>query len=96
MYHHSKCAHVTLLRLGSRGGISLDISVEFSKRTTLTAEQYFLLEIIADKPLPAVSEIAQHTQILAVARLVELTPAGKWRITDLGRALLKRHEYWLH
>jgi len=73
----------------------LGISVEFSKRATLTTEQYFLLEIIADQPLPAVSEIAQHTQILAVAQLVEMT-AGKWRITDLGRALLKRHEYWLH
>jgi hypothetical protein len=74
----------------------LGISVEFSKRSWLTAEQYLLLEVIADRPLPAVPEIAQYALILAAARLVELTPRGKWRITGFGRAVLDRHEHWLH
>jgi hypothetical protein len=74
----------------------LDISIEFSKRNRLTAEQYLLLEVIADRPLPAVPEIAQYASILAAARLVELTPRGKWRITGFGRAVLERHEGWLH
>ena len=74
----------------------MDISVEFSKRSSLTAEQYLLLELIADKPLPAIVDIAQYTRILAAARLIDLTPAGKWRITSLGRAVLVRHEGWLH
>jgi hypothetical protein len=74
----------------------LDISVEFSKRSTLTAEQYLLLVVIADKPLPAVPEIAQYALILAAARLVELTPRRKWRITRFGRAVLERHEGLMH
>ena len=81
---------------GSQRQNSLDISVEFSKRSTLTAEQYLLLELIADKPLPAIVDIAQYTRILAAARLIDLTPAGKWRITSLGQAVLDRHEHWLH
>jgi hypothetical protein len=55
----------------------LDVSVEFSRHSTLTAEQYLLLEVIADRPLPAVPEIAQYALILAAARLVELTPRCK-------------------
>ena len=74
----------------------MDISIEFSKRNRLTAEQYLLLEVIADRPLPAVPEIAQYASILAPARLVELTQRGKWRITGFGRAVLERHEGWLH
>jgi hypothetical protein len=72
----------------------LDISVEFSKHSTLTPEQYLLLEVIADRPLPAVPEIAQYALILAAVRL--LTPRGKWRITGFGRAVLERYEGWLH
>jgi hypothetical protein len=74
----------------------LDISVESSKRSSLTAEQYLLLEVIAERPLPAVPEIAQYALILAAARLVELTPRRKWRITRFGRAVLERHEGLMH
>jgi hypothetical protein len=83
------------LRPDGRGGISLDVSVEFSRHSTLTAEQYLLLEVIADRPLPAVPEIAQYALILAAARLVELTPRGKLRITGFGRGVLDRDEHWL-
>jgi hypothetical protein len=74
----------------------LDISVESSKRSSLTAEQYLLLEVIAERPLPAVPEIAQYALILAAARLVELTPRRKWRITRFGRAVLERHQGLMH
>ena len=73
----------------------MDVSVEFSRHSTLTAEQYLLLEVIADRPLPAVPEIAQYALILAAARLVELTPRGKLRITGFGRGVLDRDEHWL-
>jgi hypothetical protein len=66
------------------------------KRRSLTAEQHLMLEVIADKPLPAISDIDQYTRILAGARLIELTAAGKWRITKLGQAVLERHENWLN
>ena len=55
-----------------------------------------MLELIADKPLTAIPDITQYTSILAAARLIELTPAGKWRVTGLGQAVLERHEHWLH
>jgi hypothetical protein len=74
----------------------MGISVGLTKRMTLTAEQHLMLELIADGPLAAISEISRYTQILAAARLIELTPAGKWRVTDLGQAVLERHEHWFH
>jgi hypothetical protein len=52
-----------------------------------------MLELIADKPLAAIPEIAQYTLALSAVRLIELTPAGKWRITGLGQAVLERHEH---
>jgi hypothetical protein len=70
--------------------------ISMSFQSALTAEQHLLLELIADMPLAAMPDIAQYTRTLAAARLIELTPAGKWRITGLGQAVLHRHEHWLH
>ena len=43
-------------------------------RIALTDEQHLMLELIADKPLAAIPEIARYTGVLAAARLIELTP----------------------
>ena len=40
-------------------------------RVTLTDEQHLILELIADKPLPAIPEIARYTSVLAAANLIE-------------------------
>jgi hypothetical protein len=64
--------------------------------TTLTAEQHFMLEVIADHPLAATPEIARYTVVLAAVRLIELTPVGKWQVTGLGKAVLERDEHSLH
>ena len=66
------------------------------ERSTLTEEQHLMLELIADHPLPAISEIARETLALAAVRLIELNPAGKWQVTTLGEAVLERHHHWLH
>ena len=39
-------------------------------RITLTDEQHLMLELIADKSLPAIPEIARYTGVLAAARLI--------------------------
>ena len=41
-----------------------------------------VLELIADKPIPAMPEIARYTNVLAAARLIELTPDAKWQVTS--------------
>jgi hypothetical protein len=64
--------------------------------STLTEDQHFMLELIADDPFPAISEIARDTLALAAVRLIELTTAGKWQVTRLGEAVLQRHDHWLH
>lgn len=63
---------------------------------TLTDEQHLMLEIIADTPLAAIPEIARYTNVLAAARLIELTPKAQWRITRLGQTMLAPRGYWVH
>ena len=52
-------------------------------RVTLTNEHHLMLELIADKPLPAIPEIARHTSVLAAAHLIELTAESRWTLTRL-------------
>jgi hypothetical protein len=65
-------------------------------RVTLTNEHHLMLELIADKPLPAIPEIARYTSVLAAARLIELTSESRWTLTHRGKAMLEPRGYWLH
>jgi hypothetical protein len=73
--------------------------VGLAMRFELTDEQHLMLELIADKPLPAIPEIARYTSVLAAARLIELTEEKRWKVTRLGKAMLipmEAHECWVH
>jgi hypothetical protein len=65
-------------------------------RVTLTDEQHLMLELIADKPLPAIPEIARYTNVLAAARLIELTLESRWTVTRRGEAMLEPRGYLEH
>jgi hypothetical protein len=65
-------------------------------RVTLTDEQQLMLELIADKPVPAIPEIARYTSVLAAARLIELTTEHRWTLTRRGEAMLEPRGYWVH
>ena len=65
-------------------------------RVTLTDEQHLMLELIADKALPAIPEIARYTSVLAAARLIELTAESRWTLTRRGEAMLEPRGYWVH
>jgi hypothetical protein len=62
----------------------------------LTDEQHFMLEVIAERPIPAISEVSPYVAALAEARLIELTPERHWRVTELGKAVLEPRGHWLH
>jgi hypothetical protein len=68
----------------------------FEMRVTLTDEQHLMLELIADKPLPAIPELARYTSALAAARLIELTAESRWILTRRGEAMLEPRGYWVH
>ena len=63
---------------------------------TLTDDHHLVLELIADTPIAAMPEIARYTNVLAAARLIELTPDAKWQITSLGKAMMEPRGYWVH
>jgi hypothetical protein len=63
---------------------------------TLTDEQHLMLELIADKPLPAIPGIARYTSILAAGRLIEFTAECRWKLTRRGEAMLEPRRYWVH
>ena len=65
-------------------------------RVTLTDEQHLMLELIADKPLPAIPEIARYTSVLAAAHLIELTAESRWTLTRRGEAMLEPRGYGVH
>ena len=55
-------------------------------RITLTDEQHLMLELIADKPLPAIPEIARYTGVLAACSgTPHRTHRGKSVDIDLSR-----------
>ena len=63
---------------------------------TLSDDHYLMLELIADKPIAALPEIACYTNVLAAARLIELTRDAKWQLTQLGKAMMAPTTYWVH
>jgi hypothetical protein len=65
-------------------------------RVTLTDNHHLILELIADKPIPAIPEIARYTNALTAARLIELTLEKKWQVTRLGKAMMEPRGYWVH
>jgi hypothetical protein len=65
-------------------------------RATLTDEHHLMLELIADRPVAAIPELARYTTLLAAQRLIELTNGAQWRVTELGEALLQRQAHRLH
>jgi hypothetical protein len=62
----------------------------------LTQEQHLLLELIADRPVPAIAELQRHTAALAATKLIALTGDIEWQITLLGKAMLERMEQKVH
>jgi hypothetical protein len=65
-------------------------------RFTLTDEQHLMLELIAEKPLPAIPENARYTRVLAAARRIELSAESRWTLTHRGEAMLAPRGYWMH
>ena len=65
-------------------------------RIALTDEQHLMLELIADKPIDAIPEVARYTNVLAAARLIELTVEKKWQVTRIGKAMMETRGYWVH
>jgi hypothetical protein len=65
-------------------------------RVTLTDEQHLMLELIADKQLPAIPEIARYASVLAAARLIEFTVESRWTLTRRGEAMLEPRGYRMH
>ena len=62
----------------------------------LTEEQRFLLELIADRPVPAIPALQRQTAPLAATELIALTGDVEWQITLLGEAMLERMEQRVH
>lgn len=62
----------------------------------LTQEQHLLLELIADRPVPAIAELQCQTAPLAATKLIALTGDIEWQITLLGKAMLERMEQKVH
>jgi len=62
----------------------------------LSDEEHLILELIADRPIPAVPEIQRYTAPLAATKLIALTHEIEWQITPLGKAMLERTQQRLH
>jgi len=54
------------------------------------------LELIADRPVPAMPALQRHTAPLAATELIALTGDIEWQITLLGKAMLERMENAVH
>ena len=65
-------------------------------RFNLTDEQHLMLELIADGSVPATPELEHYTAPLKAIKLIALTDEIKWRITQLGEAMLERRHHRLH
>jgi hypothetical protein len=62
----------------------------------LTEEEHLMLELIADRPVPAMPELQRYTTLLAATKLIALTSEIEWQITPLGKAMLERSQHRLH
>jgi hypothetical protein len=63
----------------------------------LTDKQHVMLELVADRSVPATPEIERYTAALQATDLITLRDEAEWRITRLGEAMLERlQQLWLH
>ena len=62
----------------------------------LTDQQHVMLELIAERPVPAIPEIEHYTAALKATELITLMDEAEWRITRLGEAMLERLRHTLH
>ena len=62
----------------------------------LTDEQRLMLELIADRPVPAIPELQRYATPLAATKLIALTGDAEWQITQLGNAMLERMQHRVH
>lgn len=63
-------------------------------RPRLTDEQQLMLELIADRPMPAIPEFEHYTAALRATKLIALSKGSEWRITALGEAMLERRRHY--
>jgi hypothetical protein len=83
-------------RIDLSANVAIRQTVTYPMRATLSDDQFLMLELIADKPMAALPEIARYTNPLAAARLIELTADAKWQLTQLGKAMMEpRTSYWV-
>jgi hypothetical protein len=62
----------------------------------LTDHQHLMLELIAERPVPATPEMKRYTAPLEATKLIALMDEAEWRITQLGEAMLERLRHRLH
>jgi hypothetical protein len=62
----------------------------------LTDQQHVMLELIAERPVPASPEIEHYIGALEATELITLMDDSEWRITRLGEAMLERLQHTLH
>jgi hypothetical protein len=62
----------------------------------LTDQQHLMLELIAERPVPAIPEIERYIAALEATELITLKDEVEWRITRLGEAMLERLQHTLH
>jgi hypothetical protein len=62
----------------------------------LTDQQHLMLELIAERPVPATQEIDHYIAALEATKLIMLADETEWRITRLGEAMLERLQHTLH
>ena len=62
----------------------------------LTEQQHLMLELIAERPVPAIPEIEHYTAALEATKLITLMDEAEWQITRLGEAMLERLQHTLH
>ena len=62
----------------------------------LTDHQHLMLELIAERPVPAIPEIEHYVAALEAIELITLMDEVEWRITRLGEAMLERLQQTVH
>jgi hypothetical protein len=62
----------------------------------LTDQQHLMLELIAERPVPAIPEIERYIAPLEATKLITLMDEAEWRITRLDKAMLERLHHRLH
>lgn len=62
----------------------------------LTDHQHLMLELIAERPVPATPEMKRYSAPLEATKLIALMDEAEWRITQLGEAMLERLRHRLH